>query len=109
MKNTSAVKAGNAPAPAAVSPGIVENLLSANRREQREVRNLLLCPEVRSELTPPELFRELKRLERLRRAEAILCAVQKSSAWDVLSLLKEFDVRLSAGEKSMLTMIGTLE
>lgn len=92
-----------------VAHHVVETLLAENRREQKEIGYNLKDPEFQSALTPQELAEERKTLKRLRREEALLCAAKKSSAWNVISLLQDLNVKLSASENTTLTIIGLLE
>lgn len=92
-----------------VAHHVVETLLAENRREQKEIEGNLKDPVFQSALTPQELAGERKTLKRLRREEALLCAAKKSSAWNVIFLLQDLNVKLSASENTTLTIIGLLE
>ena len=92
-----------------VAHHVVETLLAENRREQKEIGYNLKDPEFQSALTPQELAGERKKLKRLRREEALLWSAKKSSAWNVIFLLQDLNVKLSASEKTTLTIIGLLE
>lgn len=92
-----------------VAHHVVETLLAENRREQKEIGSNLKDPAFQSALSPEELAGERKKLERLRREEALLCAAKKSSAWNVIFLLQDLNVKLSASENTTLTIIGLLE
>lgn len=88
---------------------VVLTLQEENRREQKEIMNDLNIPDILSALSPEELAGERKRLNRLRREEALLSAAKKSSAWNVIFLLQDLNVKLSASENTTLTIIGLLE
>lgn len=106
MKNTSAQSA----APTGENPRrLLSALIRDNSTEMQELLDLQNDPEEFPTLTPKELSRLEKTRKRLLREEALLHAVEKVSAWEIVFLLRCLDVKLSGREEATLNILGMVE